>query len=308
MQQLDLGIIGVSKGNGHPYSFSAIVNGYSDEGFEATDWAVIHDYLRERDDSEFGFPGVKVTHAWTQHDEETERLCTAAKIPHAVNDWRELPHLVDGVIIARDDYETHYEMARPFLDAGLNVFVDKPLTLDSETLRSLRPALRDGSLMSCSGMRFARELDEPRATLEAYGDIQLVRGTVINGWEKYGVHLLDAIFGVLDSRPTTVQTVQAPHESIRITMDDGTPLQIDALGSVPLTFVIDLFGTDIRDQFHLRDNFSAFRRTLWHFITSIRSDEPALPCVETLDVIKTLIAGKRSIESGQDIVLDELDI
>ncbi len=71
---------------------------------------------------------------------------------------------VDAVIIARDDHETHLELARPFLEAGLPVFVDKPLSLDLEALRFFRPYLEAGKLMSCSGMRYARELDELRAT------------------------------------------------------------------------------------------------------------------------------------------------
>lgn len=29
-----IGILGVSEGNGHPYSFSAIINGYDDENFK----------------------------------------------------------------------------------------------------------------------------------------------------------------------------------------------------------------------------------------------------------------------------------
>ena len=43
--------------------------------------------------------------------------------------------------------------------------------------------------MSCSGMRYARELDEPRADLAAYGSLKLIRGAIVLSWEKYGVHL-----------------------------------------------------------------------------------------------------------------------
>ncbi len=63
---LRLGVVGLSEGNGHPFSFSAIVNGYDDAGMAASGWPVIHDYLRLRDPSEFGGLGAQVTHAWTQ--------------------------------------------------------------------------------------------------------------------------------------------------------------------------------------------------------------------------------------------------
>ncbi|MCS3700158.1 uncharacterized protein (UPF0548 family) [Salinibacter ruber] len=41
--------------------------------------------------------------------------------------------------------------------------------------------------MSCSGLRYARELDEVRANIGSYGSF---RGAVVLGWERYAIHLL----------------------------------------------------------------------------------------------------------------------
>lgn len=307
VESLDLGIVGISEGNGHPYSFGAIINGYSDSGFERTEWGVIHDYLREKDPSEFGFEGVRVTHAWTQDDAETERLCDAAKIPNAASSLDALGDAVDAVVIARDDYETHAEMAVPFLEDGTPVFLDKPLTVDTAELAEFRPYLERGQLMSCSGMRFARALDEPRAHTEQFGDLELVRGTVIKDWPRYGAHMLDAIFGVLDQRPVAVETADADHTSAAIRMDGGTLVQVDALGDVPMTFSVDIYGTERTGRYDLRDNFTAFRRTLWRFVESVRTGDPALDPEETADVIRTLVAGRIASDEDRRVSLDELN-
>ncbi len=71
MHEISVAIMGLTEGNGHPYSFAAIINGYDDAGFAASAWGGIHDYLRRRDGSEFGLPPLKVTHAWTQDPVET---------------------------------------------------------------------------------------------------------------------------------------------------------------------------------------------------------------------------------------------
>ncbi|WP_170977378.1 Gfo/Idh/MocA family protein [Halorussus salinisoli] len=306
VERLDLGVVGVSEGNGHPYSFASIVNGYSDEGFARTEWDVIHDYLREKDPSEFGFPGVGVTHAWTQDEAETERLCEAARIPNAAKDLESLGDAVDAVIIARDDYETHAEMALPFLEDGTPVFLDKPLTMDRSELAEFRPYLERGQLMSCSGMRYAQSLDVPRAHTDRFGDVELVRGTVIKNWPKYGAHMLDAIFGVLDQRPVAVETADADHTSAAIRMDGGTLVQVDTLGDVPMTFSVDVYGTERTGRYDLRDNFTAFRRTLWRFVETVRTGEPVLDPEETLDVIRTLVAGHIADEEDRQVSLDEL--
>jgi hypothetical protein len=301
-----VGIIGLSEGNGHPFSFGSIINGFSPEGLSVSGWPGIYEYVRRRHPSEFGLNGWKITHAWTQDPESTGRLCAACNISHSVRDYREFLGNVDAVIIARDDYETHFEMARLFLEAGLPVFVDKPLSLDLAELTAFKPYLQTGQLMSCSGMRYARELDEPRANLSAYGRLKLIRGAIVLSWEKYGVHLLDAAFGITSARPVSVRMLPAEHAFAAVRLDDGTLVQIDALGECAPTFHLELFGTQRNSAFDITDNFSMFRRMLWEFLTSIDTGRAAIPSEKTLDVMRVLIAGRVSRSEDREVLLDEI--
>ena len=307
-RELELGLIGVSEGNGHPYSFSAIVNGYDADGLAASGWGVINDYVREKHPSEVGFDGARFTHVWTQHDAETERLRAASDIPHAPDEFTDMVDAVDAVVVARDDHETHADFARPFLDAGVPTFVDKPLSLDTAELAWMRPHLESGLLMSCSGMRYARELDTPRANLADYGTLKLVRGTVIKDWERYSVHMLDAIFNVVDAAPVAVRPADAPHESVAVETDDGPLVQIDALGDAAMTFDVDLYGTEQTTRHPIRDNFRAFRRLLWEFVGQVRSGEPAIPPAETLERMRVVIAGQQALASGERVPLDSVEV
>ena len=123
-----IGIIGMSEGNGHPFSYSSIINGYSPEGLGGI-----------RMDREFTNMSGVATHPSSESANgrslmrgarslnPQRRLCAACRIPNNVSDYREFLGNVNAVIIARDDYQTHFEMAKVFLEAGLPVFVDKPL-------------------------------------------------------------------------------------------------------------------------------------------------------------------------------------
>lgn len=303
-----VGIVGLSPGNGHPFSFSAIINGYDDAGLAASGWPVIYDYVRRRDPSEFGIAGLQVTHAWTQDETVTQSLCRACRIPHAVGRREEMLGEVDAVIIARDDAETHLEMAQPFLEGGLPVFIDKPLSLDLDALRFFRPYLDQGQLMSCSGMRYARELDEARASIAEYGRLLLLRGAIVLSWEKYAVHLIDALFGVVSARPVSVIALDAPHAALAVAMDDGSLLQLDALGEAPRTFRLDFWGEQRTSSHEITDNFSMFRRLLWHFAEMIRTRRPVVPVRDTLDAMRLLIAGKLAQRDGRKVLLSELSV
>lgn len=307
MSEIDVGVIGLSEGNGHPYSFASIVNGYDDAGYRASEWGVIHDYLAEKDPSEFGFDGVEVTHAWTQDPEVTTTLCEAAKIPTAADSLAAMADAVDAVLLARDDYGRHREFAEPFLEREIPTFVDKPLALAPEDVRFFEPYLRDGLVMSCSGMRFARELDGPRADRSRYGGLTLVDGVVLNDWSKYGVHLLDAVFGVLDERPETVTATGEEPTTVRVETTGEPTVRIATLGDAPITFDVSFYGQETVSRHRLRDNFRAFRRTLWRFFEMVRSGEPAIAPEATLDVLRTVVAGRRSRRTGRTVAVDDVE-
>lgn len=299
-----IGVIGFSEGNGHPFSFSAIVNGYSDEGFARSGWPVIHNYLKKRTPEEFGFGDARVTHAWTQFPEITAKLVDACGIANTVQDPKEMIGAVDAVLIARDDAESHAPLARPFLAAGIPVFVDKPLTVDAAELDEFRPHLESGKLMSCSGLRFAAELDDVRATIADYGRVLRIDGLVVNGWQTYGVHMLDAAFSLTPARPVSVQRLNAPCDCLAVTMDDESLLCISALGAIghPV-FDISVYGTKARSQHSLRDNFSAFRRTLGAFIGMVRTGKPGIPPADTIMSMNTIMAGLKAVPGGSPVAV-----
>lgn len=305
---LKLGMIGINEGNGHPFSFSAIINGYDPEAMKNSGWDVIYNYLITRDAAEFGFDNVQVTHAWTQDPVQTGKLVKASRIPHQVADLDEMLSEVDGVIIARDDYETHYPLARPFLEAGKFVFIDKPLSLDVAELRFFRKYLEDGQLMSCAGGRYAKELDEIRAGIGSFGEMKLIRGTVVNGLEKYGVHMLDGIFGVTGFHVKSVSCVQAKHASMMIRNTDDSLIYIDALGSAPKTLQFDFWSDKKRFHAEANDNFSMFRRLLADFITMIRTGTPTIDPGLVMNTMRVLIAANLSRTENRVVELDEIAI
>ena len=306
VKPIDIGMIGFSEGNGHPYSFSSIINGYDSDAFKNTEWGVIHDYLEKKDRSEFGFDNVEVTHVWSQDKEESKQLATCAKIKNVVDEKEQMLGKVDGVIIARDDYENHLELSREFLENDLFVFIDKPLCLDLEELRYFKKYLEKGRLMSKAGVRYATELDGLRANTDSFGDIKSVKGTVINNMNKYGIHMLYGIFGVKDFEIKTVEYEKGKTENLRLKTIDNTFIDIEALGRSPLTFQFDFWSEENRFHAEVKDNFTMFRRMLYRFVKMMREEQndPSL----TIKLNRILIAAQLSKKRGESIRLDEIKL
>ena len=294
------GIIGLSEGNGHPYSFSAIVNGYNEEYFSQSGWAVILDYLKVQDQNEFKEFDAQITHAWTQDHKITENLCNSCYIDHNCKNIDEMIGAVDAVIIARDDWVSHYEISKPFLSKGIPVFIDKPLTLDSAELSFFGPYLESGLLMSCSGLRFSPELKKIRSEGINNRQTKLISATILNDIEKYGIHMLEAIASIDKdfSKYSDITRLKSTNQSFAINFDNGTTLNLNCLGEVSKTFHLSLFFNDKHEHYNFNDNFGSFKATLKSFYRMVDTKTPQIDPIQTNNLMKLLMKASQ-LEPGK---------
>jgi predicted dehydrogenase len=88
-----------------------------------------------------------------------------------LNSMEEVIGKVDGVMISDDVTMAHQRRARPFLEAGIPTFIDKSLSPDpSEAAEIIALAQSRGTpLMSCSALRYAKELMEAQDRIAGLG-------------------------------------------------------------------------------------------------------------------------------------------
>lgn len=287
---INIGIAGISPGNGHPYSFAAIINGFDKKKFSAAGWPTIYDYLISEPSSQHGIPEAKVTHGWTQDLAITKNLCDATKIKVQCTNLDQMMGEIDALIIARDDWESHMNMAKLFLEVGIPVFIDKPLTLSKDELKYFLPFLESGKLMSCSGFRYSPEIFESPETLSNLGQLNLISGVTLNSLIKYGIHLLQPIIALLKTLPTSIIVSRnyAKYESYSIQFPTGLVVKLECLGDVYKVFNLNFFGENGKTQIELSNNFRAFKTTLENFFRMIKTGEPPFNPRETLIVIGIL--------------------
>ena len=138
-KELKIGILGFTDGNGHPYSWSAMFNGYNKEEMETCGFPVIPRYLEKQPEHTLGIPGAKIICVCCTGfagREEAEHIARAAKIPTVYDRPEEMIGKVDAVIVATDDGNEHVDRCRPFVEAGIPMFIDKPLVNTEEDLRT----------------------------------------------------------------------------------------------------------------------------------------------------------------------------
>ena len=298
---LELGIMGMSEGNGHPYSWSAIINGDFDRpAMEQCGFPVIPRYLETNRDT-LGIEGAKVTHVWTQDRSISEHIAAASGIRTIVDRAEDMIGRVDAVILARDDPENHVSMAKPFLDAGLPIFIDKPLAITAGDLDYFSRQNGQGKLiMSCSSMRYAAEVRTLRTEMASLGKIELATVIGTKDWIRYGIHMLEALFALLDDpKAVSVQHIgEAGKDIVLVRLENGLLATVHLIEDIYPTFQLSLFGRDGWQQTEIKNSYAMFRENLTEFIRSVREDRSRLPFGYTENIIRTLIGALDSLNSG----------
>lgn len=312
-ETIRLAMLGCSAGNGHPYSWSALFNGYDRELMTAEcPYPGIPEYLNKESVETLTIPGAQVTHICCTGDGgfTAEHVARCSLIPNVVEKPTDVIGQVDAVIIGTDNGAEHVERARPFVEAGLPVFVDKPLADNEADLATFVAWVDAGKpILSSSCMRYAKEFMPYRASTRQLGDLRFASITTPKSWEKYGIHALEAIYpifgpGFISARNTGNSERNVVHLKHRSGADAVAVATGDMFGAFGC---LQLCGTAGSAQVTFEDTFHAFKTQLEAFVQYLRTGAPPFPFDETVELMKLVIAGIRSRDAdGVEVFLEEI--
>ena len=299
---MKIGIIGMSPGNAHPYSWSAIINGRFDaDEINRVGYPAVSAYL-EANKQTLGIQGVEVVCVWSQSVGISESIARTTGIEYIADSFEGMIRGgIDAVILSRDDAENHVDMARPFLDAGIPIFIDKPLALTIPELEYFAGEAAKGKIiMSCSSMRYANECMVARQEMASFGKLELATAVGKKDWNKYGVHLLEALFSVLDDpRPVSVRHIgQTGRDIVLVTFENGFQAVIHLFMNICPTFQLSVFGQAGWKLIDIRNSYSMFRDNIIEFVRSVQEGKARLPFDKTESILRVLIGANKSKERG----------
>ncbi len=305
-----LAILGMIEGNGHPYSWSAIFNGYDEDAMMRCPYPVIPAYLGREPKETLRIPGAAVTHLWTDDPDDAPKVARAARIPHIVQRPEDVIGQVDAVLIATDDGSGHVERCRPFVEAGLPIFVDKPLADNEADLRQFSRWVTEGaSILSSSCMRYAKEFLPFRLSTHEIGEVRFVCAGTPKSWERYGIHALEGIYPILGPGFLSARNSgTGGRDIVHLTHACGADVVIAAIPDMAGAFgAMELYGTAGKLHASFSDTFYAFKAQLFAFVDYLRTGLLPFPFSETQELMRIIIAGRRSREEGGRLVmLDEI--
>lgn len=291
-----LGIMGFVEGNGHPYSWSAICNGYDPVTMEQSGFPTIPRYLEERKWPNDRLADVSVTHVWTQDATRSRHIAQAALIENVVSKPEDMIGQIDGLLLARDDAENHLNFAVPFLQSGIPVYLDKAPALSVSGFdRLLDHQSKAGLIFAGSALRFAREFDLTDEDRSAIGPIRHVAAVTPNRWDRYAVHIVEPSLKLLGhvGRVMKGQRWSTKNsQSLDVEFETGISAHFEAFGDASAPIAIRVFGSKNWRDLVFKDSFSCFRSALAEFAGGIRDGASRLDIDFTRRVVDIIERGR----------------
>ncbi len=287
-----IGLVGVNTS--HADAFSRIFNG-DDETAPIID-------------------NARITHIWgkeTRRDDpdRVNALMAQHGIETSVDSPEEMIGKVDGILIIddTDGGATHADLARPFIEAGMPVFIDKPMTTDYADAVALFDLAEqhNAPLLSGSALRFPVELDQ--AAIDACGTLSSILTVGPGEWFYYGVHVVELLGTVTSDRPVSVHRHALDQKDVAIVeYESGLVATVQTLRDAGYLFHCSVFGDKGHTSFDVNDSIGFYSNEMKAFVTMVETKQSPLRREQTLDVMAILHAGNRSAETGQRVLISEI--
>lgn len=302
---IKLGIIGMTEGNGHPYSWSAIYNNYDRERMTAeSPFPGIPAYLNKVPSEEIGIPGAKVTHVFCDKKSDAEHVSALSLVPNVVDRPEEMLGQVDAVIIGTDIGSQHVERARFFIENGVPLLIDKPLCDNAADLETFIKWDADGAkFLSASSMRYGKEFKPYHQNHHELGAMRFIVMTMPKKWETYGIHALETIYPILGPGFVSVQNVDARAEKnlVHLVHGGGADVIIENRKDIFWSRLM-MVGTAGEAVVKFQDSYNSFRDLQIAFIDYLRTGTRPIPFAETVELMKLVIAAIDSREQNGAVI------
>lgn len=212
---------------------------------------------------------------------------------------------VDVMLIEAVDGSVHYERAKPFLEAGIPCFVDKPFTCSVDHARKLvdLAAKKKLPLFSSSSLRFAPEVVEYMADAKhskvlgvvCWGPASLSGVENRNqGLFHYGIHAIEVLYTLMGQGCESVTcTSDKSVDVVTGHWKDGRVATVRGTRSGPGVYGATVFAEKTTQALNIGTKY-IYRELLKKIVETYTTGKPPIDIAVTVEIVAFIEAAFKS--------------
>lgn len=261
--------------------------------------------------------GARVVAIFGEDDQRTREVAQRGQIDKIVDDPGEMLDLVDAAIVVFRHGDKHYAHSRPFIEAGIPLFIDKPMTIKvGEAEELVQLAEKRGALLtSFSTLRYAektvafieqtKEIGPLVAGLSA-GPANAEDHRQYGGLPFYGIHAAELMLATFGYEIGSVSANQLGRNILAsVKYRDGALVALYFLENASPVFHLVAYGKEGHLE-HVVDASTCYADGLKVFLKMVQTGEPPLSGKELLAPVRLLEAVERSLTARTEISLQRI--
>lgn len=219
----------------------------------------------------------------------------------------ELKNAVDAVMVLSQEGGVHLERAKPFLEAGMPVFIDKPFACSMrDALLMADIAKKNGApLFSSSSLRYALEVQKVNEATNSWGKV--ITAIAFSpapihprnpGLFHYGIHGVEILFALMGKGCRRVRCVHRDEGEVVVgEWEDG---RIGTMHGIRKGVHAYGFTVICENQAWTTtvDTRYIYRELLKQVVRMFQTGEPPLDISETLQIVAFIEGARQSAEQG----------
>lgn len=283
-----IGIIGSE--NSHAMAFSRIFN-----GLEAKTAGL--------------YPDLAVVAIGGADREESRKVAEACGIEFIAEKPEDMLGRVDAVMVTARNGAFHLPYARPFLEAGLPAFIDKPIANDAgEAQALLELAAQHGvPVVGGSSTKYVADVVAMKACVNS-GELGTLRSGAVSapvnlenpygGFYFYASHLVEIAMTIFGYHPTSVAALRGEGRVTAVFRYPGYDVTGHFVEGTGL-YSASAFGTDGIRQ-HMIDISECYFLEAANFARMLRTGQADQPMEELLMPVKVMNALEKAYLTGRE--------
>lgn len=253
------------------------------ESFHATAFAKLARLAPEQGGSR---QPARITCLWGEDAGNARALAEAGGIPAIVQDPQQMLGQVDAVMIVLRRGSAHLAAARPFLQAGLPVWVDKPMACPAQQVAELVALARQGGALLDGGSACAeaggvavlrdacRRMRQADTLLSAHLNFPAEIDGPYDGLYFYGAHTVELLRAIFGADVQSVVVDRNGNSLIGLFHYPGFTVSVDFAQAS--RFYATLYGGRMVLTQPIAID-AIYRPAFEHFVERVRGQRPPLP-------------------------------
>ena len=270
-------------------------------------------FIKEKEE----FSDVEVVGVYSDEREAAEKLNDKFGVP-VMDGYADAVGKIDGLIITARHGDNHYKYAKPYIDSGIPMFIDKPITIDETEAVEFMRQLQDKKIRISGGSSlkqdvFIRELKQDAesnadgATLGGFVRAPYQSSNEYGGFYFYAQHLVEMVCEIFGRFPISV-----------IAKQNGNQLHVlfhyEAYDCVGLfcdnnyLYYASRMAEKASKSFVIPTTNDWFYEEFKEFHELLQGGEQAVKYDEFISPVFVMNAIERSIASGKEELLRRIEL